>query len=90
LEFGIWIEIIQPHRAKTQSEEEEMEKKEILTEIERLEADLIHVKGTECEVYSRIVGYFRPIKQWNNGKQEEYGERETFVVDAVEPAARAS
>jgi len=66
-----------------------MEKKEILSEIERLESELVSVKGTECEVYSRIVGYFRPVKQWNNGKQEEYGERETFEV-AVEPAVRAS
>jgi hypothetical protein len=67
-----------------------MEKKEILTEIERLETELSAVKGTECEVYSRIVGYFRPVKQWNTGKQEEYGEREAFVVEAAEPASRAS
>ncbi|HRU38257.1 MAG TPA: anaerobic ribonucleoside-triphosphate reductase [Candidatus Goldiibacteriota bacterium] len=66
-----------------------MEKKEILAEIERLETELASVKGTECEVYSRIVGYFRPVKQWNNGKQEEYGERKTFEV-SYEPAARAS
>ena len=67
-----------------------MEKKEIQVEIERLESDLANAKGTECEVYSRIVGYFRPVKQWNNGKQEEYGEREAFVVEAAAPAARAS
>jgi anaerobic ribonucleoside-triphosphate reductase len=67
-----------------------MEKKEILVEIERLEGELSAVKGTECEVYSRIVGYFRPIKQWNNGKQEEYSERQTFDVTANEPAVRAS
>ena len=67
-----------------------MEKKEIMQEIERLEAELGTVKGTECEVYSRIVGYFRPVKQWNNGKQEEYGERETFEVAVPEPAVRAS
>ena len=34
--------------------------------------------GKETEVYSRIVGYLRPIKQWNNGKQAEYGMRKTF------------
>ena len=49
-----------------------MEKKEIAAKIEELETRLQQVKGTECEVYSRIVGYFRPVKQWNNGKQEEY------------------
>jgi len=30
------------------------------------------------EVYSRIVGYLRPVQQWNKGKQEEYGERKHF------------
>ena len=33
-----------------------------------------------CEVYSRIVGYLRPVSQWNVGKQEEFKERETFRV----------
>lgn len=27
---------------------------------------------TECEVYSRCVGYMRPVSQWNDGKQEEF------------------
>lgn len=57
-----------------------MEQKEILAKIEELESRLANVKGSECEVYSRIVGYFRPVKQWNNGKQEEYTQREEFVV----------
>ena len=34
----------------------------------------------ETEVYSRVVGYLRPIKQWNRGKQAEYGDRKTFEV----------
>jgi ribonucleoside-triphosphate reductase len=33
-----------------------------------------------CEVYSRIVGYLRPVQQWNNGKQIEFKERVTFKV----------
>jgi ribonucleoside-triphosphate reductase len=32
----------------------------------------------ETEVYSRVVGYLRPIKQWNEGKQAEFGIRKTF------------
>ena len=32
----------------------------------------------ETEVYSRIVGYFRPVSQWNLGKKEEYKERLEF------------
>ncbi len=33
----------------------------------------------ECEVYSTIVGYLRPIKQWNPGKQAEFEMRKNFV-----------
>jgi ribonucleoside-triphosphate reductase len=32
-----------------------------------------------CEVYSRVVGYLRPISQWNGGKQAEYALRETYL-----------
>jgi ribonucleoside-triphosphate reductase len=35
-------------------------------------------KTTECEVYSRVVGYLRPVKQWNMGKQQEFVDRKTF------------
>jgi ribonucleoside-triphosphate reductase len=35
-------------------------------------------KTTNCEVYSRIVGYLRPVDQWNNGKQAEYYDRQLF------------
>jgi len=35
---------------------------------------------TKCEVYSRIVGYLRPVQQWNEGKQEEWKDRKTFEV----------
>jgi len=31
-----------------------------------------------CEVYSRVVGYLRPVQQWNLGKQEEYKERKEY------------
>lgn len=34
----------------------------------------------ECEVYSRVVGYLRPVKQWNNGKKEEFVNRRTYKV----------
>lgn len=39
---------------------------------------------TECEVYSRIVGYMRPVRQWNNGKQQEYRDRKLFNDSAVD------
>jgi ribonucleoside-triphosphate reductase len=34
----------------------------------------------ETEVYSRVVGYLRPVKQWNSGKLAEYSDRKTFRV----------
>ncbi len=33
---------------------------------------------TACEVYSRVVGYLRPVNQWNKGKQQEFSDRKTF------------
>jgi len=32
----------------------------------------------KCEVYSRIVGYIRPVSQWHVGKKQEFKEREEF------------
>ncbi|MDK2948941.1 MAG: hypothetical protein PWQ56_106 [Patescibacteria group bacterium] len=34
----------------------------------------------ETEVYSRVVGYLRPVSQWNEGKQQEFNQRKTFKV----------
>lgn len=34
----------------------------------------------ECEVYSRVVGYLRPVNQWNKGKKEEFEMRKNFVM----------
>ncbi len=36
----------------------------------------------DTEVYSRVVGYLRPVKQWNYGKQAEFGARKTFSLDS--------
>ena len=33
-----------------------------------------------CEVYSRIVGYIRPVQQWHIGKREEFKERKVFKI----------
>ena len=37
----------------------------------------------DCEVYSRVVGYLRPVAQWNDGKQSEYAQRRTFDSSLV-------
>jgi len=34
--------------------------------------------GEPCEIYSRVVGYLRPVKQWNDGKQQEFKTRKVF------------
>jgi len=36
---------------------------------------------TKCQRYSRIVGYYRPVSQWNEGKQAEMKERKVFKVE---------
>jgi anaerobic ribonucleoside-triphosphate reductase len=43
--------------------------------------------GVNCEVYSRVVGYLRPVDQWNDGKQAEFAIRKTFEKAAVLPPA---
>lgn len=37
----------------------------------------------KCEVYSRVVGYLRPVNQWHIGKTQEFKERKTFVQPQV-------
>ncbi len=37
--------------------------------------------GKSCEVYSRVVGYYRPVQNWNEGKREEFRQRTTFKID---------
>ena len=37
-------------------------------------------KRTKCEIYSRIVGYLRPVEQWNEGKSAEFEDRVPFKV----------
>ena len=45
-----------------------------------MEGDKIQAKRQPCEVWSRVVGYLRPVSHWNPGKQSEYGERKNYDV----------
>lgn len=36
---------------------------------------------SKTEIYSRVVGFFRPIQQWNDGKQQEFKERKMFNIE---------
>jgi len=38
-------------------------------------------KRTLCEVYSRVVGYLRPVSQWNPGKEAEFNKRKEYKVN---------
>jgi hypothetical protein len=41
-------------------------------------------KRQPCEVFSRIVGYLRPVSQWNKGKQSEWKDRKVFIAPTIE------
>lgn len=42
--------------------------------------------NSDCEVYSRIVGYLRPVDAWNDGKKEEWKNRKTYEVSSISNA----
>jgi len=37
-----------------------------------------------CEVYSRVVGYLRPVQAWNEGKRQEFSERKPFKMPTLQ------
>jgi len=62
---------------------------EIDKEIRELEEQLEQVEGRPTEVYSRIVGYYRSLRNWNRGKREEYTHRNVFDSNSFANAAPA-
>ncbi len=54
---------------------------DVEADIARTKEALANVKGTETEVYARIVGYYRSVRNWNKGKRDEYNHRKLFVYD---------
>ena len=36
--------------------------------------------GKPTEIYSRVVGYFRPVQDWNEGKKQEFQDRKPFIA----------
>lgn len=57
---------------------ENMSREDLLKRKEELELDLKDASGSKCEVYSRVVGYHRPVDNWNDGKKHEYCNRQEF------------
>ncbi len=43
------------------------------------------MKKIRCEVYSRIVGYLRPVQNWHKGKQQEFKDREVYEIPEERP-----
>jgi ribonucleoside-triphosphate reductase len=62
---------------------------EIDREIAEIKEQLKNVEGTPTEIYTRIVGYYRSLKNWNRGKREEYGIRRTFAPESSGAPAAA-
>ena len=54
---------------------------QIEAEIASVKKELEDVHGTPTEVYARIVGYYRAVKNWNKGKRDEYSSRKLFTPD---------
>jgi len=36
------------------------------------------IKRQTCEIWSRVVGYWRPVDKWNKGKKEEFKDRKVY------------
>lgn len=47
------------------------------------EEKFVYVRVIEAEVWSRVVGYFRPVQSWNLGKKLEFGDRAFHKSDEV-------
>lgn len=63
---------------------------EIDAEIEATKKELEHVRGTETEVYARIVGYYRAVRNWNKGKRDEFSNRVLFECNSGNAKKRAA
>ena len=46
--------------------------------------------GEKNEIYSRVVGYFRPVADWNKGKKEEFKERKTYQPDSKNKSCKVA
>jgi len=63
---------------------------EVETEIASTREELKNVHGTEAEVYARIVGYYRSVRNWNKGKRDEYDQRKLYEINNEEDSLNAT
>ena len=77
--------IFQPTESSVKELKEEAEIREMKKENNqgfdfKKEEKVSNLQRTKCEVFSRVVGYIRPVQQWNDGKVAEFDQRKTFEV----------
>lgn len=51
--------------------------------IDEKNAEKERVCAVRAEVYSRVVGYYRPVQAWNEGKREEFKERKYLNAEDI-------
>ena len=49
-----------------------------MNKLKKEQSKTSETKRTKCEVWSRAVGYLRPVEQWHSGKQAEFADRKTY------------
>lgn len=54
---------------------------QVEAEIAQVKKELADLHGTETEVYARIVGYYRAVRNWNKGKSDEFKLRKMFTLE---------
>lgn len=67
-----------------------MSDKTIEARMAELQEKINEIENRPTEVYSRIVGYYRSVKNWNNGKSAEYKVRRTFMEPEALPAQQGN
>jgi len=50
---------------------------------ESMEKKKVRVRVIKPEIYSRVVGYYRPVQNWNKGKKKEFEDRRYLRIDKV-------
>ena len=43
-----------------------------------MKSELKDEERTKCEIWTRVMGYYRPINYWNPGKQQEHKDRKYY------------
>ena len=65
------------------AEKENIEKKNSSNQSQQFPTREIKLDDSErqsCEVYTRVMGYFRPVSFFNIGKKQEYLERKNYII----------